>query len=325
MFNEISKVEKKSEQPFNFENWLSLELPKQYDEKVKILRKLGLLEVLPDAKDYGIIGIDGKEYVLPEMEEIREAIEKNKEVFETKMKQGLTDLNIVPFGSPLEKLIKIMEKTIIKHHQEGKLFTAKKNLEDENEPLQKLELHPDCEINPEHSPLYVWKEGYKNADTENKIVYYPQEFSGNHQGQTKREILSKTKRGFIITLHEKNPNIPKENANEIINGRKRLEANKTSNDYLKMLQTEKQYQNEQGQIPEEWISKFLTTLEKYDQVIDDYNGNGKASFQVGAYFLSSDDVPYCYWDRDNRRARLSRNFPRFQFGYSGARFSARVL
>ena len=325
MFNEIPKVEKNSEQHFDFENWLKIELPKQYEEKVKILRKLGLLEILPEAKDYGITGIDGQEYVLPEMEEIKETIKKDKEIFETKMKQGFTDLNIIPFGSPLEKLIKILEKTILKHHKEGKLFTAKKNLEDENEPLQKLELYADCDTNPEHSPLYVWEEGYEDADTENKIVYYPQEFSKNHQGQTKREMLNKTKRGFIVTLHEKNPNIPKENANEVINGRKRLEANKTSNDYLKMLQTEKQYQNEQGRIPEEWITKFLTILEKYNQVIDDYQCNGKASFQLGAYFLSSGDVPHCHWNRADRQAYLYRDDPRRQNGNNGAGSSARVL
>ena len=315
---EFPKPENKNEQPFNFEKWLSLELPKQYEEKVKILNRLGILEILPEAKDIGIVGIDGKEYVLPEIEEIKAKIEENKEIFETKIRQGFTDLNIVPFGTSLQKLINIMEKAILKHHQEGKLFTARKNLEDENEPLQKLELD-------ENQPLYKW-EGYENADTEGKLVYYPQEFTkDNHQGKTKREILAETQKGFIVILQEKNPNIPKENQGEIINGRKRLEANKTSNDYLKLLQTEEQYQNEQGKTPEEWITKFLTTLEKHNQVIDDYQGNGRASFQLGAYFSSSDLVPFCDWYRDNRRANLYRSYPRFQNGNSGASSSARVL
>lgn len=319
MFNEIPKIETKKPEPFNFEKWLELELPKQYEEKVKILNKLGILEILPDAKDIGIVGINGKEYPLPEMEEIQEEIRKNKEMFEVKMKQGFTNLNIVPFGSPLEKLIKIMERTILKHHREGKLFTAKKNIEDENEKLEPLELD-------ESKPVYIWEEEYKNADTEGKIVYYPKEFTkDNHQGQTKREILEKTKKGFIITLQEYNLNIPKENQNETIGGRKRLEAKKSSNDYLKMLQTEEQYQNEQGQIPEEWVTKFLTTLGKHNQVIDDYSGNGKASFQLGAYFPFSGVVPIAYWDRDYRRANLSRDNPRARNGYFGARSSARVV
>ena len=212
---EIPKTEKKNEQPFNFENWLDLELPKQYEEKVKILRRLGLLEILPEAKDYGIIGIDGQEYVLPEMEEIKENMKKNKEIFETKMKQGLTDLNIIPFGTELSKMIKILEKTILKHHREGKLFTAKKNLEDENEPLQKLELN-------ENEPLYV-SEDYDNADTEGKLVYYPKSFDKNsHGGKTKREILEETKKGFIITLHETNPNIQKKVPMKLLTAEKEL-------------------------------------------------------------------------------------------------------
>jgi len=326
MSKEFPKIENKNEQLFDFEKWLELELPKQYEEKVKILNKLGILEILPEAKEFGIVGIDGKEYPIPEMEEIKDKIEKNKEMFETKMKQGFTDLNIIPFGTELSKLIKIMEKTILKHHKEGKLFTAKKNLEDESEPLQKLELYADCETNPDHSPVDVWKEGYDKADIEGKLVYYLQEFSENHQGKTKREILQETKKGFIVTLQETNPNIPKKDDKpEIIGGRERLRAGKSPNDYLKILQTEEQYQNEQGQIPEERIAKFLTTLEKHNQVIDDYQGNGRDSFQLGAYFRSSGGVPYCYWNRDVQQAYLDRFYPSYQDEYGGASSSARVI
>ena len=319
MFNEIPKIETKNQEPFNFEKWLELELPKQYEEKVKILNKLGLLEILPEAKDIGIVAIDGKEYPLPEIEEIQEVIRKNQEIFETKMKQGFTKLQITPFGLPLAKLINIMEKAILKHYKEGKLFTAKKNLEDENEKLEKLELDTN-------QPIYIWKEGYDHADTEGKLVYYPKEFTkDNHQGQTKREVLENSKKGFIIALNETNPNIPKEKQNETIGGRKRLEANITPNDYLKMLQTKEEYKNEQGQTPEEWIAKFLTVLEKHNQAIDDYQGSGKCSYQLGAYFPFSGVVPYAYWGRGVRQADLSGYGPGGRVVSDGARSSARVI
>jgi len=315
---EFPKIENKSEQPLDFEQWLELELPKQYEEKVKILNKLGILEILPEAKEFGIVGIDGKEYPMPEMEEIKDSLEKNKEIFAIKMEQGFTDLSIIPFGTELSKLIKIMEKTILKHYQEGKLFTAKKNPADENETLEKLDLD-------KNKPLYKW-DGYDNADTKSELIYYPQEFSKNHQGKTKREILAEDKKGFIVTMQEKNPNIPKANDKpEIIGGRERLRAGKTPNEYLTFLQNNEQYQNEQGQTPEEWIIKFLTYLEKHNQVIDDYSGNGRASHQLGAYFLSSDFVPKCYWSRADRQANLSRNSPRNQGEGLGASFSARVI
>jgi len=213
MSKEFPKIENKNEQPFNFEKWLELELPKQYEEKVKILNKLGILEILPEAKEFGIVGIDGKEYPIPEMEEIKDKIEKNKEMFETKMKQGFTDLNIIPFGTELSKLIKIMEKTILKHHKEGKLFTAKKNLEDESEPLQKLELYADCETNPDHSPVDVWKEGYDKADTEGKLVYYPQEFSENHQAKLKERSFRKLKRDLLLLFRKPIPIFRKKTIN----------------------------------------------------------------------------------------------------------------
>ncbi|MFZ2192880.1 MAG: hypothetical protein WAV31_01435 [Candidatus Moraniibacteriota bacterium] len=331
MFPETPPTIKSHEQESTLERWLSLELKNQYESKAKILNQLGIISPMPrtwidennetqiDGTDVKmrILGIDGQTYDLPRMEEIKTAILENKEMFEKKMKQGFTDLNIIPFAMPLDQLIKTMERTLIKHHKEGKLFTLKKNIDDENEKLEPLELGSE--------PVNKW-EGYDNADTEGKIVYYPKKFiRDNHQGQTKKEILEKTKKGFIVTFNEKNPNIPKENQNEIIGERKRLEANKASNDYLEMLQTEAQYQNEQGQIPEEWIAKFLTTLEKYNQVIDGYRGNGKASFQLGAYFPFSGNVPNAYWFRAGRRANFGRYDPEYRNGDYGARSSVRVL
>jgi len=315
---EFPKIENQSEKLLDFEKWLELELPKQYEEKVEILNKLGILENLPETKDFGIVGIDGKEYPIPKVEEIKDSLEKNKEIFAIKMKQGFTDLNIIPFGTELSKLIEIMKKAILKHYQEGKLFTAKNNLEDGYD-LVRLDLD-------ENNPIYECG-AYYDADTEGELVYYPQEFSENHQGKTKREILAENKKGFIVTMQEKNPNIPKANDDpQIMGGRERLRGNKSSNKFLKLLQTQKQYQNEQGQTPEEWITKFLTYLEKHNQVIDDVEGNGTASCQLGAYFHSLDRVPLCWWYRVDRQAGLDRINPRRQeTEKEGASLSVRVI
>ncbi|MFZ2192882.1 MAG: hypothetical protein WAV31_01445 [Candidatus Moraniibacteriota bacterium] len=330
MSHEFPKTE--SQELSTLERWLSLELKNQYESKAKILNQLGIISPMPrtwidennetqiDGTDVKmrIMGIDGQTYDLPTMNEIRTAILENKEMFEKKMEQGFTDLNIIPFAMPLDQLIKTMERTILKHHKEGKLFTAKKNIDDENEPLQKLELD-------ESGPINKW-EGYDNADTEGTIVYYPKKFiRDNHQGKTKKEILKESKKGFIITLNEKNPNIPRGNHGEVISGRERLEANISPDDYLMFLRTGRAYQNEQGQTPEEWITKFLTTLEKHNQVIDDYQGNSKASFQLGGFFPLSVAVPSTSWHQDNHQAFLYRNNPGFQFEGNGARSSVRVL
>jgi hypothetical protein len=87
---------------------------------------------------------------------------------------------------------------------------------------------------------------------------------------------------------------------------------------------EGQYKNEFGTTPEEWLMQAITMLEEKNQVIDDYQGNGKITYNTGGYFPASGDVPYAYWFRDNRQANLDRNVPTFRDDYFGARSAVRV-
>lgn len=310
--------ENKDKEPFNFEKWLSNELPKQYTEKAKILNELGLLEILPEAKDIGIVAINGQEYPLPEQEDIQKIFMENKEIFEKKMKQGFTEMEIVPFGLPLERLIKTAEKAILKHHKEKKLYSNRKNPEDETEALIPLELD-------ESQPHYHW-DGYDNADIDGKMVYFPEKFDKeNHGGKTKEQIIAETGQGFQIILREKNLNIPREGKGETIGDRIQLETNQTANEYLKKIQTEEGYANEEGQTLEDWLTVFLAHLEKHNQVIDDYQGNGSVTYNLGAWFPAVSNVSVAYWYRDSRQANLSRFVPGSQDDYFGARGRVKVL
>ncbi|MBU1167025.1 hypothetical protein KKC60_01285, partial [Patescibacteria group bacterium] len=241
------------EKSFDLETWLSSELHEQYEEKAKALNELGLLEILPECGEIGIVGTDGKECPLPSEEQIKAEILKTpetKELFETKMKQGFTELEITPFGLPLERLIDVAKRSILKHHKEGKLFATKKNQDDESEPLEPLELD-------ENEPFYVWEE-LKDADTNGALVYYPKEFSKNHQGQTKQELLEDSKdspfSGFNVYLREKDINIPREGQGQIQGGRSQLETGKSSEDYPNLLQAQQEYQHESGQTLEDWLT-----------------------------------------------------------------------
>jgi hypothetical protein len=131
--------------------------------------------------------------------------------------------------------------------------------------------------------------------------------------------------GWRIILTEKNINIPAEGEGKIINGRKQLEANKPPKEYLEIMQTDSAYQSETGLTPEDWQIKLLTHLEKTNQVIDDWRGQGKISFQTGAYFPASGDVPVAYWDRDDRRAYLSAYNPDYSYSYVGVRSGVSVF
>jgi len=209
----------------------------------------------------------------------------------------------------LDDLIEKYKQVILKHYQEGKLLATKKDLSDPDEPL-------DLD---ESNPCYVDDE-YNNADVDGSLVYNPHEFSkDNHNGQTKNQILeshnvqSLSTAGYEIALVEDLPNIPREASGQEKgkegHKRKQFEAGKSPEDYLAMLQNDPQYQHEQGQILEMQIIYAIQYLEKHNQVIDDYAGNGSLSHQIGSYFKSSCDVPHANWARGSRRAYLGKSSP----------------
>jgi hypothetical protein len=234
---------------------------------------------------------------------------ENKEILKTKIEQGFTKLLIVPFGMKLDDLIEKYKQVILKHHKEGKLLATKEKSTDPDEPLEL----------DENQPVRVWDK-YQNADTENKLVYFPKNFSENHQGKTKQEIL-KEQGGFNIILTEDLPNIPGAGEEKEIKGRKQFENFRTLNQYLEALKTDPQYKNEQGMTPEDQITYAITHLEQFNQVIDDYQGNGLASYQLAAYFPADGTVP---WYRDSRRAYLNREDPRYAALANGVRSAVRV-
>jgi hypothetical protein len=288
-----------------------LKLPEQYASQKDILERTGILEKLSSGEP-GIRGIDNKEYVMPKYEDILQRIEAKGEILKTKIEQGFTKLLIVPFGMKLDDLIEKYSQVILEHHKAGTLLATK---EKPTDPDEALELD-------ENQPAWKW-DGYNNADIEGKLVYFPKEFSQNHQGKTKEELI-KEQGGWNILLIEDLPNIPRAGKGKIIQNRKQLEANKTPNEYLQTLQTDKQYQNESGMTPEDQVSYAITHLEQTNQVIDDYSGKGSASYQLGAYFAASGGVPHACWNRGFRQAFLGRPDPGNRYSGLGARGAVRV-
>jgi hypothetical protein len=309
------------------------ELAEQYSEQKEIQAQNKLLEPLSNG-ELGIVGIDQKAYPFPTLEQIKKELSKDKEL-KIKMEQGLIRLGIAPFALPIAKLIQAVEQAIKKHYvgmpdpqdptkriadpQKTKLFATKRDLNDPNEPLIPLELD-------ENQPLWVWDK-YQNADTDGTLVYFSKQFDQtNHQGRTKQEILQIQTAfpGYLVTLQEVNPNIPRENQGQTKNNRKQLETNKTPSEYLQKLQTDPQYQKESGATPEEWLMRFLTHLEKTNQVVDDYQGNGSAAYNLAGYFPASGSVSSAFWCRVYRQAYLGGLGASNQYSYYGARSAVRV-
>jgi hypothetical protein len=259
-----------------------------------ILERTGVIEKLSNG-ELGIKAIDNEEYTFPTYREIIKRMKENRETLKTKIEQGFSQLLIVPFGMKLDDLIERYRQVIIEHHRDGKLLGTKGDSADPDEPL---------ELN-EGKPVWVWGD-YEDADVEGKLIYHPEEFSEEHGGKTKEEIIEE-RGGFTVLLLEDLPNIPREGKGETIKDRPQFETNQSPSQYLEALRTDSVYQDETGMTPEDWITYAITHLEQTDQVVDDFKGNGSVSFQLGAYFPASGCIPSAFWRRGLQQARLSGN------------------
>ena len=90
-----------------------LDIETQYNQRHETLSNIGLLEKLSTGQE-GIVGIDGKEYPMPTIEEIKARIVEKEAMLETKIEQGFTKLILVPFAAKLSNLTKSYSDTIKK-------------------------------------------------------------------------------------------------------------------------------------------------------------------------------------------------------------------
>lgn len=294
-----------------------LSLRSQYEAQLAILNQSGVLQLLPERGDVGIVGLDpehpdrAREYPVPSFEAISEAVREQAEELETKTGQGFNKLLLVPVAQPLDKLKQMYGDLLLAHHQRGQLF----NSEGKPQDLDTSE------------PVWAWDQ-YKNADIEGKLVYYPKSFESQHRGITKQELLTETLNspfpGWEVKLVEDLPNLPARGDGETIGGRKQVEAGNSPREYLKQPQTDSQYQNEDGFTPDDWLTEAIVHLEATNQVLDDWQGKGKISYLTGSYFPASDEVPLAYFRRDSRRAYLAGDNPGYRYGDYSVRRSVRV-
>ena len=297
-------------------------LSRQYEFQKQTMEKLGLLTRISGG-ELGIKAINGQEYPFPGLEEIEAMMRASKDILKTKTEQGFNQLVITPFGLSLDQLTKAYGQLIATHYQQKKLLAAKK---DPQEPDQLLELD-------ENTPVWVW-DGYQNE----KLAYYPQEFSRDkHQGQSKDQVL-KNQGGFNVLFLEDLPNIPRAGQGKTIGKRPQIDTAGASikkylakdqtipspKEYLKALQEEPIYQYETGLTPEDELTYAMLHLEQTNQVIDDWQGNGSINYCLAAYFPSSGNVPIACWNRVNRRAGLGGDGSGDRDGDCGARSGVRV-
>ena len=298
------------------------ELKRFYEENVNVLSETGLIEILSNGRE-GFIDITGKERPIPKYEEFAEYVtekySERKEFFDRKREQGFTEIRIIPFGLPLKHFKLCAEELIKRKYQEGKLLGTDGT---------KIELN-------EEEPVFIAEE-YKcaeneqGADVSGELVYYPKKYDKkNHGGKTKQEILNEQEKedrftGWEFQFVEDLPDLPGKGKGKVVNGRKQIEAGLSPEEYLKMQETDGQYEGERGQTAEAELTEFIYNLKAHDRVIDDWEGGGKGSWNISGYFKSSGLVCLSGWVRYIGRLFLYGRNADSRDDYRGCRFGVRI-
>jgi hypothetical protein len=272
-------------------------LGKEYACAIAALKQSGILTLLPRSKKFGVIGIDGKEYLVPTIGHVRRAFSSNKELVARKRRQGFTKLQLTPMAMPIPRLIELAKAAILKHAAEGKIFRTKQKSKEANVPLR---------INADKT-FWIWEKVRKALDTPG-IVYFPQTYGTfGHHGLAKEEAIKNKNLcavpGWSIGLIEPMAIMPKKGKGKTTGGRKQPEANLAPNDYLKILE-EPPCQGETGWTPEDFLTYFITRLETTNQ-ISHSREDKNASWLLGAFFPNAGEkylerlvfVGYCVGGR----------------------------
>ncbi|MDO9546180.1 MAG: hypothetical protein Q7J07_05465 [Pelolinea sp.] len=244
-----------------------------------------------------MLGFDGKEYPIPTREQVVELFDHNKELLSKKVPQGFDQLELIPIAMPTPLLIDLMKAAILNHAAERNIYQTRRSPSD---PL--IPVHVNTE-----KQVWLWETLRQALDTD-ELVYFPQEYSSAHQGQTKLEVVTNGRicavPGWSVGLVESLPIMPEQGQGKTLGGRTQLEIGSSPNEYLQTLQTQA-YQGETGKTLEDFITKFLTRLETTNEVSNDVDNNN-ALWCLGQYLKVSyaELVPTGRWFRSVGRARL---------------------
>jgi len=278
---------------------------REYARCVTALHRTGILMSLPKSGSTGVIGTDEKEYPIPTREQVVEIFDHNRELIGRKVPQGFDRLELTPIAMPVPLLVDRMKAAILNHAAAGKIYQTRHSPSDPLIPVR---------VNTEKH-VWLWDILRKSLDTD-ELVYFPQEYSSNHQGQTKSEVVNNGSicafPGWSVGLVESSPIMPQQGRGTTLEDRKQLETGSSPRDYLLTLHTQ-EYQGETGKTLEDFITKFLIHLETTNEVSNDRYDNN-ALWLLGQYVkyvpdLKSDLVPTGWWHRDFGRIRLDAHRP----------------
>jgi hypothetical protein len=275
-------------------------LSTQYETGKQSLIQLGLLNTK------GEYIVEGTTYTYPTLQQVTDKLNAlDKNVLEKKIEQGFTRLLITPNGLPFQKYIDTLIAVTKKK-------ATKKTIKKVDKYYLTDNLGNEIEFNP-NDPLYKWDGHNKDDWTTNGIS---------------EKDHTKNTQGFDISLLEEDLNLPRENTNQVIGGRTRLETNKTTQQYLDLLNTAQNNKTDPnykvgGITRQENITLCINTLNTDGVVLDNYNNNTSSS----SYSIASKNgsgVAMLYWYRDGCRWGVFRQRVSYRFDDGSVRVSVRV-
>lgn len=242
---------------------------------------------------------------MPTREQVVVIFAHNRELVCRKVLQGFDRLELIPMAMPAFLLADLVKAAIIRHAAEGKIYQTRYSADDLPVPAR---------VSNEKQ-VWIWDTLLQALDTD-ELVYFPREFSANHQGQTKTEVIGNgtvcAVPGWSVGLVESRPILRQQGQGKTLGGRRQLETGCSPRDYLRTIQT-KTYEGETGKTLEDFLTEFLIRLETTNEVSNDRHDNN-ALWLLGQYVkyvkrVRSDLVPTGWWHRDFGRVRLDAHRP----------------
>lgn len=247
----------------------------QFDRCVESLERTGILEPLEGSGGAGVVGIDGREYPPPTLDQLLGLLERNGELVARKAAQGFTRLLLTPVAMPVPRLIDRVNGYVRQRSDPGPLLRTKAHPGDPDVPttLSKKE------------PVWIWQRVLAAMDTP-EVVYFPTSYDiDRHGGVAKEEVLRDPRRcavpGWSVGLVEPIPIMPRRGEGQVLGGRGQLEAGSTPTEYLGLLGTPP-YRGETGWTIEDLMVQFVTRVERTGEVSHD-RFDGNALFLLGMY------------------------------------------
>ena len=186
----------------------------EYNRCFNELKNSNIISILPKSETFGVIGIDGNEYPIPTQQQVLELFVHNSILVERKVKQGFNCLELIPIAMPITELVDLLRTIIVKHAIQGNIFPT-----GQSDTLLPLRVNKDKQV-------WLW-ETLKQAIEKDELVYFPNEYSNYHGGQTKLEVIANKSicafPGWSVGIVENLHVMPQTGHGKIVGGRKQLE------------------------------------------------------------------------------------------------------